>query len=79
MVALTGLFSRASHLSLHTTRGDRASRDLLEGSCRMSRSSLRLVVLAVLVFASPASAQIIGRPIEVSGQLGWSAPDARAT
>jgi hypothetical protein len=44
----------------------------------MSRSSLRLVVLAVLVFASPASAQIIGRPIEVSGQLGWSAPDARA-
>lgn len=43
----------------------------------MSRSSLRLVVLAVL-FASPAYAQIIGRPFEVSGQLGWSAPDARA-
>ncbi len=43
----------------------------------MSRSCLRLVVLSML-FASPALAQITGRPFEVSGQLGWSAPDARA-
>jgi outer membrane protein OmpA-like peptidoglycan-associated protein len=44
----------------------------------MSRFSLRLVVLAAVLFASPALAQITGRPFEVSGQLGWSAPDARA-
>jgi outer membrane protein OmpA-like peptidoglycan-associated protein len=43
----------------------------------MSRSCLRLVVLSLL-FASPAFAQITGRPIEISGQLGWSGPDARA-
>ncbi|HET9327335.1 MAG TPA: OmpA family protein [Candidatus Eisenbacteria bacterium] len=44
----------------------------------MSRFSVRLVVVAAVLFASPAFAQITGRPIEVSGQLGWSAPDARA-
>ena len=43
----------------------------------MSRSCLRLVVLAVL-FAQPAFAQIGGRPNEFSVQGGWFAPDARA-
>ena len=43
----------------------------------MSRSCLRLVVLGILL-ASPATAQITGTPLELSGQIGWSAPDARS-
>ena len=43
----------------------------------MSRTSLRLAVLAIL-FAPPAGAQISGRPYEFSIQGGWLAPDARA-
>ena len=43
----------------------------------MFRCCLRVFALSFLL-ATPAFAQIGGNPIEVSGQVGWSSPDARA-
>src|SRR5262245_47981328 len=43
----------------------------------MFRCCLRVFALSVLL-ATPAFAQIGGNPFEVSGQVGGSAPDARA-
>src|SRR5262245_41574662 len=78
MVALTDLFpARALAARALQHRARTRLRSSLGGCCGMSRTGFRLAFL-FLLFASPAAAQIIGNPIEVSGQLGLSAPDARA-
>src|SRR2546422_6103842 len=47
------------------------------GRFRMIRHRLSLLCLGV-VLATPATAQIMGRPIELSAQAGWNHYDTRA-
>src|SRR5882762_8083314 len=47
------------------------------GRSRMFRHRMSLLCLGVML-ASPASAQIMGKPIELSAQAGWNHYDLRS-